>query len=140
MSSASSAPTARTIQRCTVAVWRSTNSPKAASSPRRAAATSSASVFSGRVKDESRRARGAGVILRRNGGASATAVGIGGVLVLEPARLFAGRKAADRAEDPQPHQLRPELVADGDTSRRGRLLLERHPGHREGGAVARARC
>ena len=80
MSSASLSPTARAIQRWTVAVCRRTKAPKASSSPPRAEARSSSSVLSGSVKGESRRAARADAILRRIRPASALAVRVGCVV------------------------------------------------------------
>ena len=99
MSSASSSPTARAIHRCTVAVWRRRKAAKASSSPWRAEASSSSSVFSGWLKGESHRAGGDGAILRRIRPAPSAA---GTDRVRRRARIHAsgpGRRARPRAAE-----------------------------------------
>src|SRR5471030_3209200 len=131
MSSASLSPTARAIQRWTVAVCRRTNAPNASSSPPRAEARSSSSVLSGSVKGESRRAAGAGAILRRIRAGLALAVRVRRVCVLESTGAVAGEELVLARDDAEADELGPELVADRDARGGRRVLVEGRPLHAE---------
>ena len=122
-SDASSKSTAaRAIQRWTSAVWRGTNSPKAAASPALARAISFSSGSSGKLVDtRGPVSRGAGILRL------ALMAGVGSVLAFEAASPLSRIEVPFREKDTQTNQLAPEFVAQPDRGDGSGILIESDP-------------